>query len=87
MTMSLGLVNLSNWKGEDIDVRHGKSKYTHHLKPGEILQFGLEHGDGAETEIVVTSRPVEKPEPFTLNGEQVFPNVVAYVGKGNEEEG
>lgn len=82
--MSIGLVNLSNWDGEDIEVE-GRLGGKARLKPGEIVRFAVPHEDGAESEIKVTSRPAEKTKPFMLNGEQVFPIAQAHIGRTKQE--
>ena len=71
MTMSVTIVNTSNWDGEDIEVGAGRR-----LKPGEQVSSSLEHVDGAENTFIITSRPAADVKPFQDgDGHQKLPHV------------
>ncbi len=88
MTMSVTIVNTSNWKGENLQVAVVKTdpstgkKTTPHveiLKPGESMnEHGISPaGDGKmNEEIRVKAIREEKTEPLRdKSGRQVFPRV------------
>ena len=87
MTRSITIVNSSNWDGEDYLVRQrqahpGGDELNDYpwnemtLKPGENITLCPE---GTDFEFMPTDSKI--PEPFNLNGEQVFPIVLSYVGQ------
>ena len=77
MTMSLTLVNTSNWDNEDYEVtdRHGDVTI---IKPGEsVIVYP------SEDEPTVKAIPYhDNKEPFHMNGKQVWP-VVSVGFKGS----
>ena len=83
MTRSVTIVNTSNCDGEDYIIRtrikgvvEGAKWNARQLKPGESF---VVYPDGFAIQFeAVDSR---KPEPFYLNGEQVFPRVISWIGK------
>ena len=73
MTMSLTLVNTSNWDNENYEVtdKYGNSVT---IKPGESIVL---YPDEAMPEIRAV--PLKKDEkPFEMNGKQMMPRV--YIG-------
>ena len=87
MTRSVTIVNTSNWDGEDYLVRKapGGSWWRQNkaipdsvvtLKPGESISLCPE-----VTDFEIRPTNSKKPEPFRLNGDQVFPVVLSYVGQ------
>ena len=87
MTRSITIANSSNWDGEDYLIRTrqahpGGDELNDYpwnemtLKPGENTTLCPE---ALDLEILPTD--AKTPEPFVLNGEQVFPVVLSYVGQ------
>ena len=81
MTMSIALVNTSNWSNEDVVVNVDGNDVEYTLAPGEVLP--LEFNLDGERNISVQKNPGEDIRPFYLsngnpndNGDairQVFP--------------
>ena len=69
MTMSLTLVNTSNWDGEDYQVTDENSE-IHTIKPGEKVTFN------PHKEVNILVSPIKDKEiPFMMNGRRVTPQV------------
>lgn len=73
MTMSVTVVNTSNWTDEVVEVYlSGFEMYS--LKPGESAEIGVEPGRLKSLD-VVAKRDAERSKPHMVDGVQVFPKV------------
>ena len=81
MTRSVTIVNTSNWDGEDYIIRERNKNNENatpvetRIKPGESKQVSPDYID-----IEFEAADSKEPEPFELNGQQVFPFVISSVG-------
>ena len=98
MTRSVTIVNTSNWDGEDWIIKQ-RHKSPSQAGTGNVVNVGpwnevrITPGQSFRSMLgspnwEVEIEPVESktPEPFYLNGKQVLPIVVSYVGESPGKE-
>ena len=87
MTRSVTIVNTSNWDGEDWIVRE-RFKGSGNGNPGPWNETTIKPGESAHSmlgspnwEVEVEAVDSKEPEAFRLNGKQVLPQVMSWVGE------
>ena len=85
MTRSVTIVNTSNWDGEDWIV---KERFNGNGIPGPWNETTIKPGESEPSmlgspnwEVKIEAVNSKEPEAFYLNGKQVFPQVMSWVGE------
>ena len=86
MTRSVTITNTSNWDGEDWVIKERFKSIDNNpgpwneiiVKPGESIHSMM---GSPNWEVEIKAVNSKEPEPFYLNGKQVFPRVVSWVGE------
>ena len=83
MTRSITIINTSNWDGEDYELYMDYKHNPEGVAPKKIV---LKPGDSYSYNPATMAVGVEAVEregginPFRLNGKQVFPQFISYLG-------